>query len=469
MIREISASSEETGRQEKETVAATSAQSMEALVSSYFISYAIAQSDISDNSFWNMADSVYMLALQVQQIMLSPEDYVRRSVLPPTAENAGEHSAQLLFSDVTAASDASLLEKTERLGNLQDQMVAVISTSSGMKDCFIALPDGACILCDASAEEHVDENGAPVYFDATQRPWYRMAVNHEMLTFSSVSSDYYTGTYEVNVAVPVYNRFGKLMAVCGASMSLDNIEALVENAHVGDNGFSCIVNDSGKILFSNRQEGTLGLSNKTDLRDNENSELSALITDALSGNVDFKMITVDDEELCITYAPLASVGWTQLMVVPKSVYLDGDSSSGNSIVVDGVCDGVDSIFAANTKYKIRVKLADARRGSAITTGYATYNTDAPSLHFASDDTAYPYVVRSASNEAILSNVNEDQTPAPTPEPAPAASSEDSSSTNWYHPTPATATATKGGETKVTDASGNPVTNAMVTVDVTDKN
>gem|GEM_PF-5449247 len=317
LLKDISGTSAETGRQQQEKVAETSSESMEHLVSSYFISYAIAESDISDSAFYNMADSIYMLALQVQQIMDEPDNYGHRAVKRPSRADAGTVTAQLLFANKSAESDEALMAQVEKLGSLQDQMIVSVETSGGMKDCVISLPGGASIYCDAGADKRFDKNGKIEYYDAASRPWYQMAVENEMLSFSSVNQDYYTGVYEVNVSVPIYDDDGNVVAVCCGSMSLDQIEALVENAHVGDNGFSCIINDDGKILFSNRKEGTLGLSNTSDLREDANAELSALVNNALSGNVDFQMLTVDDEPLCITYAPLSSVGWTQLMVIPQ--------------------------------------------------------------------------------------------------------------------------------------------------------
>ncbi len=316
LMYRVSESSAETSREQQEAVSSTSTESLEYLISSFFISYAIAESNISDNSFYNMADSIYMLALQVQEIVNAPEKYDGVTVEPPSKDNAGTVVAQVLYADKKAAADKELNEMVKKLGTLQEQMTAIIETSGEMHDCAIALPGGATILCDAASDQRFDEKGKIISFDATTRPWYQLAAENQMISFTSVSQDFYTGSYEVNVGIPIYHE-GELMAVCCGSLTLDTIEQLVENAHVGDNGFSCIINDEGKILFSNREEGTLGLSNSDDLRESDNAELSDLVKDALSGNVDYRKLTVDDEPICITYAPLSTVGWTQLMVIPQ--------------------------------------------------------------------------------------------------------------------------------------------------------
>ncbi len=316
LLKDISKSSAENGSREKEAVSDISGQSMENLVSSYFVSYAIAESDISDNTFWSMASSVYMLALQVQGIYDNYDSYEPRTVMRPSRANAGTVTAQLLYADSKKAADKAVNDEISRLGNLQEQMIATIESNSDMQDCVIAIPGGASIYCDANSEKRFDDAGRIEDYDAASRPWYQLAVESGQLAFSSVNYDYYTDSMQVNVVIPVYHD-GELKAVCCGSMSLDQIAMTVENAHVGDNGFSCIINDMGQILFSNRKEGTLGLSNTGDLRESDNADLAAMVEDALAGNVNAAKLNVDGEDIFVTYAPLATVGWTQLMVIPQ--------------------------------------------------------------------------------------------------------------------------------------------------------
>ncbi len=91
---------------------------------------------------------------------------------------------------------------------------------------------------------------------------------------------------------------------------------------------------------------------------------------------------------------------------PNGLYLNGGANANNTLVLDGNVTGI-----------MHIKTSDLRRDSAITTGYPTYNTDAPSTHFISDDSTCPCVVRNASGEAILSNTNADQTPPARPYPS----------------------------------------------------
>ncbi|MCR5097564.1 MAG: SpoIIE family protein phosphatase [Lachnospiraceae bacterium] len=316
LLKEISKSSKEFGQEQQDTVRQTSGESMDHLVSSFLISYAISESEISNYSFYHVVDSVYLLAIQVQEIVNDPDNYGYKPVELPSRSNAGTPSAQLLYANEAAASDEKLNAMVSKLGNLQEQMIASVETNGVLKDIAIGLPGGATILCDASADMRFDEKGKIMDFDPTRRPWYQAAVENESMCFTDVTTDFYTGNSEISVGIPVYHN-GQLMAVCCGSISLDTIENTVEQAHVGDNGFSCIINNEGRILFSNRKDGTMGLSNEADLRESDNAALADLVSDALSGNVDFRKLTIDDEPVCVTYAPLYTMGWTQLMIVPQ--------------------------------------------------------------------------------------------------------------------------------------------------------
>ena len=132
-----------------------------------------------------------------------------------------------------------------------------------------------------------------------------------------VSEDLHTPQLAVMCGVPVYCD-GVFKGVAGAGMYLDLLSRMIEHVDLGDKGNICIVNDLGRILFSNLKTGSLSVEEgTTDLRLSANDELRSLVNEALSGKEGVKQLLLDGAQCYAAYAPMKTVGWSVFVVLAK--------------------------------------------------------------------------------------------------------------------------------------------------------
>ena len=73
------------------------------------------------------------------------------------------------------------------------------------------------------------------------------------------------------------------------------------------------------MIYSSRTDGELGMNGieLKSFRDSSNADLVTLVDEALEGDVGFSMLEVNGQETYIAYAPIETLGWTQLLSIPQ--------------------------------------------------------------------------------------------------------------------------------------------------------
>ncbi len=274
----------------------------------------------SDDEFSLMRHDYYVLASQVQDVFLHPENYQEIEVNPPSKANGGEYSAQLMFADWADQRDKEMMTMVRKLGNLTPMMAEIIRGNSDYTmDCYIALPGGATIAVDAMSDQKFEEDGRVKAYDATTRAWYQGAVENGDIYFSPAIHSFFYDLTEVVFGMPVYVD-GKLVAVLEGSTKLDSLQQLTSEIIFGETGFSILVSGDGQLVYSPRKSGDLAMDDmlSTDIRATENKPLRDLVLKALSMETGFTTVTIDSELFYVAYAPLETLGWTQMMFVSAS-------------------------------------------------------------------------------------------------------------------------------------------------------
>ena len=310
---------EETNQEQNTVIMETMSEAMREMATESFQKYVLSQSNVLDREFWTMRHDLEVLARQVQMLMQYPSSYSALPVRRPSARNAGTLSLQLLYSDDADQTDRALTQQIMRIGNLQNMILEIVEKSDILLDCMVSLPGGASIIADRDPEGKIKKNGEIRTYNADRRPWYVGAVVHGDTYFTPVNKDNYTDTYEVMAGVPVYVN-GKLAAVCGASLVVDKLEDVVLRSKLGDLTDTCLINETGNIIISTRKEGELSLAANElkSLKSSSNPELAELIDRALDGKDGFSLLTIDGVKTYVAYAPVKTIGWTQLLFIPEA-------------------------------------------------------------------------------------------------------------------------------------------------------
>ena len=317
-LKQLQRVAAESGEAQTESISRTSGAIMSNVVSSSLSTMASLKAKICNQPFESLAEKIELLAGETERLYADSESFGSVSVEIPDAKNAGEISVQLI-SGGGDLSDRKLRQEAGLLGNLSDMMSAVVEQSDEVLDCFVFSETGIILIADYTSDQKFDENGDVIWLNGKERPWYERAVEEGGLIWTDLEKDGYTGEPIVMCAVPVYVD-DELVAVCGASLSLANIETSVVSADLGEGGFACVLNSQGQVVFSPVTEGMFAFSENEESADLRESEgyIGMLITNAVGGGSGVEMVDVDGEGYYIAYNYIDAIGWTQLLLLPQS-------------------------------------------------------------------------------------------------------------------------------------------------------
>ena len=316
-VRRFAGIMEKTSVDQNKVILDTLSDSMQEMAKQEYRKYVVSEANVLNGNFSSIRHDMEVLARQVHMVLERPLSYAGVSVPLPSPSDAGELTIQLMFSDHADQTDPILMNRIRRIGGLQSMMLEIVG-GGPLIDCVVALSGGASIIADSEPEKKFRSDGNILPFNADLRPWYVGALVHQEAYFSPVNQDSFTDEKHIMVGVPVYVD-GELAAVCGGSLRLNVVGQIVSNAQLGDYTDSILVNENGTVIYSTRESGELGmeLSGLKNLKESSNAELVSLVNEALKGDTGFSLLNVDGQELYIAYAPIETVGWTQLLTVSQ--------------------------------------------------------------------------------------------------------------------------------------------------------
>ena len=300
---------QEAGVKQQASITAVSEQTMEAVVYATMTRTTALQAYIADDLFNDIRTDVTTLQTFATELYERADQFAAHPIDPPRAENEGRTAAMLVH-----ASDADP-ERSEALGlvaNMSEIMISMFDASDKLSSVFVGTADGNMVLVNDRPGIYIDEDGSILTLEITQRPWFRQAAEAGTLVFTGVEIDAYTDVPMLECAAPVYCG-GELVAVVAADIYLNAISDYVARA-ASDGSFLCVVDGSGRVLFSSKEEGALRVAygDAQDLRESENEALAAFVTRALTETTGLELFEVDGRTVYMTAAPMPSVGWTVL-------------------------------------------------------------------------------------------------------------------------------------------------------------
>ena len=305
----------ETNDRQKQSIADISRQTMDAVISQSQSQSTQMEAMLADDMFKDLGAAVRMLADYAEKLFASPGDFGAREYAPPDKSADGQITVQLLTEENIDVTDPGIAGRLGLAANMSELMAALYDTA-GINSCYIALADGAMLLADDHPSSKFAEDGSVITFPIRQRDWYTGAAETGGLFFTDVVSDVFTGQVGIMCGMPVY-RDGKLEAVVGADLFLDNMAASVAASETGVI-FTCIVNRNGHVVFSPKTEGVFRVrvaGEAADLRESENTALAAFVRSALDAFTPVQTVEADGEEWYMTGSPIPTVGWAVLNAV----------------------------------------------------------------------------------------------------------------------------------------------------------
>ena len=312
--------SRESSEKQQESITGFINQVMDQVVQQTMDRNTEQEAALADEMFHDLETRVQMMANYAQKLFEDEDLKVDRPSVFTTPDPArdGEITPQLILAKGVDAGE--MADRISIASEMADMMISLFSASAETNSCFIALPEGAFLVVDDRSASKYSESGNLVDYDVHKRPWYQQAVKAGELIFTDVEIDSFTGDIGIVCAMPVY-KDGELTAVVGSDLFLTSMRDSVQ-ASDGNGGFSFVVNQNGHVVFSPKTEGELQVrwaSVAPDLRESDNKELAQLVSDAMEGKTDVRLVELDDGVYYMNGAPMKTLGWTMVSAFSQDV------------------------------------------------------------------------------------------------------------------------------------------------------
>ncbi|MBO5999735.1 MAG: SpoIIE family protein phosphatase [Lachnospiraceae bacterium] len=304
-----------TGEKQRESIAVITDSVMDQVVVQNMDRATQLEAYIADEMFHGLETRVGMLGEYAGKLFSDPDGYPEMPYAEPDPGRDGEVTSQLILADGVDGNARALSSGLGLIANMSDMMVSLFGASAETNSCFIALPEGAFLVVDDRSASKFDEEGKRISYDPRTRPWYQQAVAKGSLIFTDVEIDAFTGDIGIVCAMPVYTE-GRLSAVVGSDLFLTSMQDYIQGSDE-NGGFQCVVNQYGHVVFSPKTEGTfrvISSSEAEDLRNSGNREFGALVSDALKGKTDVRLIELDGSRYYMVGVPMDTVGWSLISV-----------------------------------------------------------------------------------------------------------------------------------------------------------
>ncbi len=312
---------DEVQKKEYEVVENNSKDAIMNITKDSFLKTVTWASDQIDDEFWIFSHDYYVLKEQVEDVLNNPGDYSTKQLEEPKKENGGKFALQLLYPENYNKNNPGVSQRLGKIANLAPMMAEIVRGNDGRTmDCYVALPDGAAIAMDDKSAGKYDENGNVKSYDASQRDWFKGAVEKGDLYFTeTIKSHFYDGLREVTWGLPVYVD-GELAVVLNGAAELGAIDKKLSERNVGETGFTVLISAEGHIVCSPRSEGELARDedNTKDARLTTNPSLADAVTKAVNQETGFSQVTLDNEPYYVAYSPVDTPGWTLMIFISEN-------------------------------------------------------------------------------------------------------------------------------------------------------
>ena len=308
----------ESSRRQQSAITSISSQVMETVVDKSMSRSTQLEALLSDEMFDGLKTRVEMLADYASKLFSDPEAAGQASYAPSDPSLDGQVVTQTFLAAGVDGSDEALVKRIGLAANMSDMMVSLYGVSELTNSCFIGLPEGVFLITDDRSASKFDKDGFLMPYDPRTRSWYIQALDKGGLIFTDVETDAFTGDIGIVCAMPVYVN-GKLEAVVGSDLFLSSMQEAVQ-ASEEDGGYIFVVNQNGHVVFSPKTEGIFSVkyfAEADDLRTTDNRALASLIADAMRGEADVRLVTLEDGEYYMTGASVNTVGWALISVFSR--------------------------------------------------------------------------------------------------------------------------------------------------------
>ena len=147
-------------------------------------------------------------------------------------------------------------------------------------------------------------------FDATSRPWYKLAESKEGVQLNEVSTNERTGKPTLALTRAIRHE-GRLLAVMGLETNFSDIQNIVAKIKIREHGAAFLLDEQGRFIY----HSSLGLNDNVHAQGEEDARR------LLSKEPIFFTNTYAGVENYYAVHPVGTTGWSLVLFVPKDEVL----------------------------------------------------------------------------------------------------------------------------------------------------
>ena len=307
----------ETSARQQETISGVISETMGTVTQRNLESITDMEAEIVDEMFRDIQARIMLVSDYAAKVFADPDGFPAKPYAGPNVSLNGQLVAQMIWAESVDPKDPVIAERAGLVSNLSEMMISLCA-ATGSDNIFVGMPEGIFLSVNKTSADWFREDGTVKRYDARTRFWYRQAVKAGGLVFSDLEVDASTGELSVVCAMPVYGPDGELAAVVGSDLYLHAMKTVMQRFAL-DDGYNWIVNREGHVIYSPNPE-VIRMNeseNAVDLRESENRQLASLISDAMTGKTDVRVVSVKGKAYYMVGVPIDTVDWALFSAFPK--------------------------------------------------------------------------------------------------------------------------------------------------------
>ena len=215
--------------------------------------------------------------------------------------------------------------------DINNSFIKISERDPNILSAFFAL-DRSAEYFRESSRTGVDKEGPDAgdiskgYF-ATQRPWYKLSLEHNKFFVGSPSADFTTGIVSAVVEGPVYLPDGALLGVGGLDLHLDKLGEQVERIRYQGEGLPFLLDSVGQVVHFSKAAGLeIKANDPLDLLDKNianTAGFSALAQAAKEQKSGFTKVILSGKSYYVSYQPVSlefpKMNWLVGLLIPAEL------------------------------------------------------------------------------------------------------------------------------------------------------
>ena len=220
--------------------------------------------------------------------------------------------------------DANLADEVARASTIVDLLVPFGRRYINSTISFLAASKNGYFICVETTPEGNTIDFAEEFlsgYDARTRPWYKKGETATKSVFTDVYTDT-GGIPAISCVAPYYDGSGDFAGVISIAYRTKNIYKIVLETAIGEDGFSFILNSSGNVVISAKNEGIFSVKEENyDLREKAEPDLAEAAKKMAAGETGIVSVVIDGSEHYLAFAPMSETDWSFATLLNRDTLL----------------------------------------------------------------------------------------------------------------------------------------------------